>query len=149
MDEFNTIEKVKELFDKKGCSGKDSIYIVMLKDFRKYSGMVAGAEYPYDGLLLCITEDGIGYFQLKQAKFALVVKMERLTLVKDSYTYIKNEDIKSVELKKFALLDKKRKELIIKTNDKKTHYLCGFIQDETLPYLNENMAKLIEKYSAK
>ena len=148
MDEFNTIEKVKKLFSDKGLNN-DGIYLALLKDTRKTAGMVGGMEYPYDGLLLNISDEGIGYFYLKNAKFSLMIKLEKLVVDKDSYTYLSNDDIKSIELKKFALLDSKRKELIIKTNDKKTHYVYGSIKDDLLPYHNENMAKLISKYGAK
>ena len=106
-------------------------------------------EYPYNGLLLCITDDGIGYYYLKTAKFSLKITMDKLVLDKDSYTFINNENIKSIEVKKFALLDNKRKELIIKTNDKKAHYLYGLVEDNTISYHNENMNKLISKYSLK
>lgn len=149
MDEFNTIEKVKKLFADKGCNGSNGIYLALLKDFRKYSGMVSGMEYPYSGLLLNINDEGIGYFYLNQPKFSLKVLLEKLVVDKDSYTFIKNDDIKSIEVKKFALLDKKRRELIIKTKDKKTHYVFGAIEDDILPYHNENMNKLIEKYFQK
>lgn len=147
MDEFNTLEKVKKLFSDKGIN--DGIYLALLSDTRKNSGMVGGMEYPYNGLLLCINDSGIGYYYLKTAKFSLKITMDKLIVDKDSYTHLSNDDIKSIEVKKFALLDKKRKELIIKTNDKKTHYVYGSIDDSTLPYHNENMSKLIEKYGEK
>lgn len=149
MDEFNTIDKVSKLFKDKGCSEKDSIYLALLKDNRKYSGMVSGMDYPYSGMLLNITNEGIGYFYLNQPKFSLRIQLEKLAVDKDSYTFLSNDDIKSVEVKKFALLDKKRRLLIIKTNTKKTHYLYGFIDDKTLSYHNENFKKMIEKYSNK
>lgn len=148
MNEFNNLENVKKLFKEKGLK-EGGIYLTVLKDFRKYSGMVSGMEYPYDGLLLNITDEGIGYFYLKQPKFSLTIKLENLVLNKDSYTFISNDNIKSIEIKKFALLDKKRKSLIIKTNDKKTHYLCAKIEDDLIPYHNEEFAKAIEKYSKK
>lgn len=150
MDEFNTIEKVKKLFSDKNIKDDESnIYLALLSDSRKNSGMVGGMEYPYNGLLLCITNDGIGYYYLKTTKFSLKVTMNKLVLDKDSYTFIENNNIKSIEVKKFALLDKKRKELIIKTNDKKTHYLYGSVDDNTISYHNDNMNKLILKCSEK
>jgi len=149
MEEFNTLEKVQNLFEEKGIKKDNNIYLALLKDARKYSGMISGMDYPYSGLLLCINDDGIGYFYLNQPKFSLRVLLEKLVVDKNSYNYINNENIKDIEVKKFALLDKKRKELIIKTNDKKTHYLYGSVEDSLLPYHNENMSKLIEKYEKK
>ena len=48
MNEFNTIEKVKELFESINAVGSDNIYFVACQDKQKVSGMVAGMEYPYD-----------------------------------------------------------------------------------------------------
>ena len=151
MDEFNTLEKVKKLFfDQKIKDSDDNIYLALLSDTRKNSGMAGGMEYPYNGLLLCITPDGVAYYYLKSSKFSLKISLEKLVVDHDSFTYLdNNNNIKSIEVKKFALLDKMRKELIIKTNDKKTHYLYGLIEDNTLPYHNNNMSKLIEKYEQK
>ena len=149
MEEFNTIDKVKELFRAKGLGGDNDIYLALLKDFGKQSGMVAGMEYPYTGMLVDITDTGIGMYHLVQPKFSLRVLIENLVIDKDSYTFLSNDDIKSVEVKKFALLDSKRKLLIIKTNDKKTHYLYGSVADTLIPYNSENMQKLLAKYSSK
>lgn len=93
------------------------------------------------------TEEGIGFFHLVQPKLSLKILLEKLVINKDSYTFIKNENIKSIEVKKFALLDNKRKEIIIKTKDKKEYYLYQKIDDNLIPYHNANFAKLIEKYS--
>ncbi|MBO4637169.1 MAG: hypothetical protein J5685_08510 [Clostridiales bacterium] len=149
MEEFNTIEKVQALFQAKGIGDPDDIYLALLKDTRKYSGMADGMEYPYTALLLDITNDGIGYYRLVQPKFSLVILMQNLVVDPESYTFIPNNSIKSIEVKKFGLLDNKRKNLIIKTNDKKTHYLYGLIEDDLLPYHNGNMQKLIARYSVK
>ena len=50
-------------------------------------------------------------------------------------------------LKKFALLNKKLKSVVIKTKDRKKYYLCAKIDDDSLPYQNENFARFIDKYS--
>ena len=145
MEEFNTLEKVQKLFDKVECKGKENIYDVLFKDTRKYSGMIKGMEYPFDGLLMNFTDEGIGFFQLSPAKFSLKVTVEKLVVKKDTYTFIKNEDIKSIVVKKFAPLNKKVKSVIIKTN-KKQYYLYGRLNDDKIPYHNEMFAKIIEKY---
>lgn len=147
MEEFNTLEKVQKLFEEKNCIGKENNYMVLMQDTRKYSGMVSGMEYPYYALLINQTEDGIGYFYLVQPKLSLKISLEKLVIDKNSFNFIKNEDIVSIEVKKFALFDSKRKSIVIKTKDKKTHYLYTKIEDDTLPYHNSNFAKFLEKYS--
>lgn len=150
MNEYDNLEKVKKLFSDKGIkSSDDNIYLAMLKDYRKYSGMVAGMEYPYSGLLLCISNEGVGYFYLNQPKFSLRVFLDKLVVDQDSYTFIDNDNIKKIEVKKFALLDKKRKQLLIQTTDNKKHYLGGPIVDDLIEYNTENMSKLIDKYEKK
>lgn len=149
MEEFNTLEKVRALFEEKNCKGKENHYVVLMKDLRKYSGMVSGMEYPYYALLLNQTEDGIGYFHLVQPKLSLKILLEKLVVNKDSFTFLRNEDIVSVKVKKYALFDSKRKSIVIKTKDKKIHYLYAKVEDNLLPYHNDNFAKFLEKYSDK
>lgn len=146
MEEYNTLEKVTKLFKDKGIKGKEHLYDVLLLDNRKYAGMMSGMEYPFLGLVMDFTDEGIGFFHLVSAKFSLTVSLEKLKLNKDSYTFYKNEDIEGIEVKKFALLDKKRKEVIIKTADGKKFYLYQKVEDDLVPYHNESFAKLIAKY---
>ncbi len=147
MDEFNTLEKVKKLFEEQNCIGKENNYFVLMKDYRKYSGLVSGMEYPFWALLVNQTEDGIGFFYLVQPKISLKVDLKNLVVNKDSFTFLKNEYIASIEVKKFALLNKKLKSVVIKTKDRKKYYLYAKIDDDSLPYQNENFARFIDKYS--
>ena len=147
MEQFNTIEKVEEIFEKHGCKGKENVYDVLFKDTRKYSGMIKGAEYPFDALLVDFTDEGIGFFYLAPAKFSLKVTLEKLEIKEDTYTFIKYEDIKSIVVKKFAPLNKKVKSVIIKTNNKKEYYLYGRVNDDKIPYHNKMFDKIIETYS--
>lgn len=150
MEEFGTLNDVKALFKKQGIKESDNnVYVTLLKDLRKYSGMVSGMEYPYMALVICFTEEGIGYFYLKQPKFSLRLFVDKLVVDHESYTFLSNDDIKSIEVKRFALLDKKRRSVIIKTNNKKTHFLYGYLEDELLEYNNDAMSKLIDKYQKK
>ena len=69
MESFNTLEKVKELFNSVGCEGNENCYFVALKDYKKAkSGVVGGMEYPYSGLLINATEKGLGIFYLNPEK---------------------------------------------------------------------------------
>ena len=147
MEEFNTLEKVKKIFEEKNCIGKENNYFVLMKDYRKYSGAISGMNYPFEALLINQTEDGIGFFYLVQSKISLKVDLKSLVVNKDSFTFLKNDFIASIEVKKFALLNKKLKSVVIKTIDRKKYYLYAKINDDTLPYQNENFSKFIEKYS--
>lgn len=104
-------------------------------------------EYPFLALLINQTEDGIGFFYIVQSKFSLKVELNNSVVNKGSFTFLKNEFIESIEVKKFALLNKKCKSVIIKTKDRKKYYLYAKLDDDTLPYQKENFSKFIEKYS--
>ena len=72
MEEFN-LDRVEKLFKSNGLKAKENCYFVALKDSRKNQGLIGGANYPYSGLLLEVTEKGIGMFYLKAGAFAVGV----------------------------------------------------------------------------
>ena len=162
MEEFNTIEKCLELFKSVNCIGEENCIFVTYKDATRSTGptgmlggavgafaggMINGMEYPYDGLLINKTENGIGMFLLKQPGVVLTYKLEKMEIQKDQFIFYKNEDIKNISVKKFALLNNKKKSIIITTNDNKKFILCADVNESRLPYHNDNFAKFIEKYS--
>ena len=164
MEEINTIEKCLELFKSVKCVGKENLIFFAFKDTAKATGpsamlggavgafaggMVNGMEYPYDGLLINKTENGIGMFVLKQPGVPLTYKLEKMKLQKDQFIFYKNEDIDEIKVKKFALLNNKKKSITIKTSDKKKYMLYADVNEPKLPYHNDNFAIFIEQYSAK
>lgn len=164
MEEFNTIEKCLELFKSMKFVGKENVIFFAYKDTAKSTGpsgilggavgafaggMVNGMEYPYDGLLINKTEKGIGMFVVKQPGVPLTYKLEKMKLNKDQFISYKEEDIEEIKVKKFALLNNKKKSITIKTSDKKKYILYADVNESRLPYHNDNFAKFIEKYSAK
>lgn len=147
MNEFNDLEKVKELFKKEKGNGKENIYFVAYKDMQKSSGMVSGMEYPYEGLLINQNENGIGMFYLKQPGLVLTQNLEKMNLDKDSYIFISNDKIVEIKIKNYALLNSKIKRIEIKTNNKMNYKLFAKIKEKNIPYQEENFIKFIEKYS--
>ena len=146
MEEFNELEKVKELFNQVKGNGKENSYFVAYKDMQKSSGMVSGMEYPYDGLLINMNENGIGFFFLKQSGIVLTQNLAKMTLAKDSYTFISNDDIKKVTIKNYALLNSKVKRISIDTEDK-SYKLFAKLNEKNITYQTENFTKFIEKYN--
>lgn len=147
MEEFNSIEKVKGLFEGVNCTGNENCYFVAYKDSAKNAGMVKGMEYPYEALLINQTENGLGVFYISQPGLVLTQNLAKMELVKDSYFFIKNEDVKEITVKNWALLNSKIKRIEIKLNDGKTHKLYAKLNENLLPYQNENFTKFVEKYS--
>ena len=149
MEEFNTIEKVKELFKSIDALGNDNIFFVACQDKQKVSGMVAGMEYPYDGLLINDNEKGITLFYLKAGALSGLITLaspSKMTLQKDQHIFIPAEDIKEIKIKKFALLNIKTKRIEINTVDGKSHKIYANLVEKDFPYQEENFAKFIQKY---
>lgn len=150
MEEFNTLEKVKELFNSVGCKGDENCYFVALKDNRKAkSGFVGGMEYPYSGLLINATEKGLGMFYLNPEKISDVffkLDVSKLKITENSYFFIPNENIKEIKVKKYNIFSSKVKGVTIRTNDKKTHHLFANLNESTIPYQSENLDKFASKY---
>ena len=146
MEEFENIEKVKELFNSVNGNYEDNNYFIAYKDMQKSTGMVSGMEYPYDGLLINMTEKGLGFFFLKQPGIVLTQNLAKMTLDKDSYTFISNDDIKKVTIKNYALLNFKVKRISIDTADK-SYKLFAKLNEKNISYQTDNFNKFIEKYS--
>ena len=118
MESFNTLEKVKELFNSVGCEGNENCYFVALKDYKKAkSGVVGGMEYPYSGLLINATEKGLGIFYLNPEKASDIffkIDVSKLRITENSYFFIPNENIKEIKVKKYSILTSKLKSITIK-----------------------------------
>lgn len=152
MEEFNTIEKVRELFGSINALGNDNTFFVASQDKQKVSGMAAGMEYPYDGLLINDNENGISMFYLKAGALSGLITLSspsKMTLNKEGYIFIPRENISEIIIKKFALFNSKTKRIEINTKDGKSHKLYANIEEKDFPYQKENFAKFMEKYGNK
>lgn len=150
MEEFNDIEKVKELFKSINALESDNTFFVACQDKQKVSGMAAGMEYPYDGLLINDNEKGITMFYLKAGALSGLITLSspsKMKLDKDNHIFISADNIKEIIIKKFALLNNKTKRIEINTKDGKSHKLYANLEEKDFPYQKENFAKFIEKYS--
>lgn len=146
MNEFNDLSKVKELFGNVKGNGVENNYFIAYKDMQKSTGMVSGMEYPYDGLLINQNEKGIGMFYLNQPGIVLTQNIEKMSIDKDSYVFIPNEEIIDVKIKNYALLNSKVKRIEIKANNKKNYKLFAKLTEKNIPYQTEYFTKFIEKY---
>ena len=152
MEEFNTIEKVEELFRNIDALGSDNAFFVASQDKQKVSGAVAGMEYPYDGLLINANENGIAMFYLKAGALSGLITLSspaKMTLDKENYVIIPTDNIRGITIKNFALLNSKTKRIEINTVDGKTHKLYANVEEKSFPYQKENFAKFMEKYGNK
>lgn len=152
MEEFNTTEKVRNLFENVEGWGSENLFFVTCQDKQKVSGMVAGMEYPYDGLLINASEKGIAMFYLKASALSGLITLataSKMTLDKQNYVFIPINNIKDIKIKNFALLNSKIKRIEINALDGKSHKLYAKIEEKDFPYQKDNFTKFIEKYCNK
>lgn len=143
MEEFNTLEKVINLFKNVNGYGENNTIFVAYKDMQKSSGMLSGMNYPYEGLLINQTENGIGMFYLQQSGLVLTQNVEKMTLNKEQYTFIAKKDIKKITIKNYALLNSKIKRISIDVNDGRSFKLFAKLNEKNIPYQTENFANFI------
>lgn len=144
MEEFNTIEKAIELFKTvNGYKNNNNIFVAY-KDMQKSNGVVGGMEYPFEGVLINQTEDGIGMFYLKQPGLVLTQNINKMILQKDKYIFISNDNIKNIVIKNYAILNSKVKRITIDTNDGKSYKLFAKLNEKTIPYQTINFTRFIE-----
>lgn len=146
MEAFHTLEEVKELFDSVNCTGSENSYFAVYKDASKNGGMVKAMEYPYDALLIGLTESGFGIFYLKQDGIPFKYDLAKMKVVDNSYFFVKNEEVKSISIKNWFFINSKTKRVVIKLNNKKVHQLCANIDEAALPYHKEGLSRFMEKY---
>ena len=152
MEEFNTIEKVRALFESVNGCGSENLFFVTCQDKQNVSGMAAGMEYPYDGLLINATEQGIGMFYLKAGPMSglfTLANPAKMTLDRENYVFIPSSNIAGIKVKNFALLNSKTKRIEINTLDGKSHKLYAKVDEKDFPYHQQNFAAFIEKYANK
>ena len=158
MDEFNTIERVQEIFRSINALGSDNTFIVTCKDTQKaggglVGGMVEEMENPYDGLLINDYDMGIVMFYLKSSGLngGLTgwASPSKMTLDKANYIFIPRNNVKEVIIKKFALLNSKMKRIQINTLDGKSYKLYARVEESDFPYHKDNFAKFMAKYGSK
>ena len=149
MDKFDSLEKVYSLFQNVNCIGNDNCFFVVYKDTQKTSGFVGGMQHPYDALLINLTENGLGYYYLKQSGVPMMYHIDKMDVLLDSFTFIKNENIKSIIISKYALFNKGKKRITIKLNDGMTHYLFANVDEKLIPYHNDNFLKFTSKFEIK
>ncbi len=146
MEEFNSLEKVKKLFEEVNGYGEKNIIFIAYNDLQKRSGLVNGMEYPYEGLLINKNENGIGMFYLRQPVLALSQNVAKMNVNKDSYIFVPNDDIVEIKVKNYALFNSKAKRISIKTKDGKKHLLFTKATEKSIPYQDQNANEFYNMY---
>ena len=147
MNEFSSIEMVRNIFTSVGAQIVSNDFFIAFKDMRKNTGMVGGMDYPYDAIIINFSDEGLNFLYLKQDGVVFKQNLSKMHIDKSSYEFISMDDIENITIKNFALLNNKTKKIIIKTKNKKTHYLYANLNEQMIPYHNVSFEKFINKYS--
>ncbi|MGN0594597.1 MAG: hypothetical protein ACI4I6_05525 [Hominimerdicola sp.] len=176
MADFQTLNGALGLFNQVGGIGNTNTIFMALRDTNREGmkyGMAAGfaagmavafgtghaiisgnAETlfnnNFDALLINHTERGLGFIPLNNKKaLSLSVKIENLEPALNEYVFIPFEAVAEIKVKNFSFLNKKMQTVKIKFDDKHILHLLARKQEKSLPYQEENYAKIMALYGKK
>ena len=164
--DFKTIEGAMEIFRNLNCIGNDNCIFVTFKDTNregfKYgalgavggaiagaaasfsNGMLAGIQ-GFDGMLINLTETGLGIIPLKSKKIQLTLKIDNMEPLLDRFVFISNENIDSIIIKNFSFLNKKTKKVKIKLKDGMVLHQLARVAEKSIPYQEGNFSRFMDK----
>ena len=160
MEDFNTLEKAKSLFNSAVPGEEWSGFFVGYKDINANTstsyllggavgGYMAGAknaqEYPYDAMLVALGKNGIAYFPLQKTSL-FKAKLKDLVIEKDKCEYIPYNMIDKIVAKQFPLGKNKKFRMYVKNG--KNHCLI-VSHKEDLPYHEAGTIELINRFGKK
>ncbi len=170
MEEFQTIERAFELFRNQNCVGNQNCIFVAMKDYNHASnkiGVAAGVggllgaaissqmgkkdafqDMAYDGFLINKTENGLALIPLNAQGVMWTATTEKLMAYPACF-FFRNDEIESIKIKNFALINSKIKSLKIKFKDGYTLYLIVRVKDKIISYHERNFAEFMNCYSNK
>jgi len=107
-----------------------------------------GQAYP--GYLINVTEYGIGLIALDNVEFTTQYSINKMKVVDNSYTFISNQDIKTLNSRRDRVcLDKNIRFVTIETYSGLKLYFRVKITNKYLNYQEHNFKKFMERYETK
>ena len=175
MESFNTIEKVRDLFEQKGMNRTTNCYFVAYrntnKDSMKYGlvgglvggaigGAIAGAIGAaingtlegidkHDGYLLNSTEEGIAIIPMDYKGVMMTINPSKMVPVLEKAVFVSNEGIESIVAKNYNIFNSKVKTVNMVFKDETKLCLIVKAVEKDIPYHQDNFNKFFEKYKKK
>ena len=112
------------------------------------NGILEGIEGS-DGLLINMTENGLGMVPLNFNGVPLTLNPEKMSPVLDKYVFVANEDIEQIIVKNYSFLCKKNQKVIIKLKNGKVLNQFAHKVEKNVPYHEANFIKFMNKYKNK
>ena len=151
MEEFNTIEKAKELFRSVGDESEEKCIIFAYYDTTKetmQAGIVGGA-FAGAGAIGGVTNNGIGIIPLDNDGIMWSFSSAKLKPNLSSYFFISFEQIQSIIVKDLNIFNKSIKRIKIVLINNQNLCLLSKVNLKQMPYQTENLAKFVEQYQNK
>lgn len=176
MNNFKTLEGAMEMFQNNNCIGTENCIFTTFKDTNAdgikagaagaiggavggavaafAGGMISGFDEGqlqkingYDGLLINMTENGLGLIQLNVKGMQLMLNVDKMEANPNNFVFISNDNIEEITVKKFNIFNKKVQRIKIVLKGGKTLRLLARVNEKTIPYQESNFAKFMNKYS--
>lgn len=167
MEEFNTLEKVENLFRSINGIGYRNCYFICYrnttKDGMKYgafgavggavgavaalsTGLMDGMKKDSDGYLINYTENGLAIIPLDATGVMLTLTPAKLKPNLNACFFLKNEEIESIVVKKYNIFNSGTKKIIITTKNNQKLNLIARVTEKLIPYQKENITIFAETY---
>ncbi|MCR5147111.1 MAG: hypothetical protein K6B70_07235 [Clostridia bacterium] len=160
MEQFNTIDGVKKLFESINCIGKENCFFVGYIDIQTSvslgslfggatgafaAGMAAGAaRRELSGYIINQMENGIALIPLRTEGIGFNIK--KMVPNINLYTFFAQCEIKNIKIKRANLISAVSKKVVIELNDGNKYNLIVNLKEKYLPYQQDNFAKFMKKY---
>ena len=154
MKEFDSLDKVIELFNRVGQNGINNIYIYSISNMQSaQGGFVAGMERgmqeasenrAWEGYLICLDEKGLGLIPLKNTKPLFVIKPENMLVNLESYSFFNYDEIDNIKIKRLNLISPVAKDVTIKLKNGIEYKLIVRNKEKKIPYHADNFSKFIK-----
>lgn len=145
-EEFNTLDKVKNLFSSQKEEEWKS-FLILYNNVAAYSGYVNAAEHSYTALLVALGDKGgMAFYKLKKEK--IFSRNKNMIIVKEpySYEYIPKEYIDKVEIKKYIAFTRNQLAVHMRFTTNETHELLINLKDLEMPYQKDGIDEFLNRY---
>ncbi|MBR5027295.1 hypothetical protein IKX64_01730 [Candidatus Saccharibacteria bacterium] len=170
--DFKTIEGATAIFNSVGGLGAENCIFVAFRNTNKDTGfttVLGGAVGAFAGgmvrgmnesekfkeaanasaWLVNYTEKGLGIIPLKASGIQLTIKIEKTEPQPDKYVFIPKENIAEIEVKNYALLNKKTQSIKWVFSDGVKLYWAAKIVEKAIPYQEANFTEFMNRFKKK
>lgn len=167
MTDYKILQQAQAMFAQNNCIGADNCIFVAAKDTQS-QGMQAGLRgtmglagkaiaggmasadalyhLAYDGLLLNLTERGLGIIPLLNQGFNLNGDLAKMTAVAENFLFIDMNAIEEINVKDYSFLNRKVKTVRFFLKNGQKIQVLAKVAEKMIPYQEANFARFMAKY---